>query len=333
MIEGPLGRLAKLALCLGPLFLSGCFFNLDVASLTRTPPLVEKVVLGDDGPKIALVEVQGVILDVASRSSLGRRSPSLVARVREALDRAEEDDEVEAVLLRVYSPGGTVSASETIHHELLRFKERTGVPVVAYLQGLATSGGYYIAMAEDRVVAHPTMVTGSIGVIFSGLNFAGLFERFGVADQSFTSGAFKDSGSPFRPMRDDEREQLQGVVDGLYGRFIEVVEQGRPGLPSADVERLADGRIYTANQALASGLVDAVGHIEDVIDGIEKRIGAEESRLIVYQPEGQYRDNFYGRPGGPVQVDVNVLPFTPGDWPPGFYYLWPAALGSSPEAQ
>lgn len=319
----PQGLLALLL----PFVLSGCFFNLDLASLTQSPPLVEHVVMGEDGPKIAMLEVQGLIVDASSRSQLGGRSPSMAARVREALELVQEDDEVVAVLLRIYSPGGTVSASETIHYQLQRFQEESDLPLIAYMHGLATSGGYYIAMASDRVIAHPTTVTGSIGVIMSGLNFAGLMERYGVEDQSFTSGDFKDSGSPFRKMRSDEREQLQSVVEDLYGRFVEVVQAGRPELTEETISGLADGRVYSAKQALQHGLIDEVAHLEDVVDAIEAAEGVSESRLVVYAPEGEYRANVYSRIPRELQIDVHLLPM-PQALPAGFYYLWPAMLRS-----
>jgi protease-4 len=123
---------------------------------------------------------------------------------------------VVALLLRVNSPGGTVSASETLYHELERWKERSGKPVVAYLQGLATSGGYYVAMSADEVVAHPTAITGSIGVVMLGINVSGLMERFGVEDQTFTSGDFKDAGSALRPMRPEERAYFDEVIGDLH---------------------------------------------------------------------------------------------------------------------
>ncbi len=319
-----------LAICSLAALLSGCV--LDLSSVTRTSPLRETVLQGDSGPKVALVEVHGVITSSQRRGGLGTRAPSLLAEVREALDRAAEDSAVEAVLLSVRSPGGAVDASETLHHELEVWKQETGNPIVAFLYGLAASGGYYIAMAADEVVAHPTAVTGSIGVVMSGVNVSGLMERFGVENQTMTSGPYKDAGSPLRPMKAAERAQLQGVVDSLYQRFVSVVDAGRPELDREAVVERADGRIFTADQALELGLVDSIGHMDAALKAVESRIGATSSRLVIYSRPNVYRDNFYARSGGApaIQVvDVDLFDMGSLTLAPGFYYMWPAALPST----
>ncbi|UCE84691.1 MAG: signal peptide peptidase SppA [Deltaproteobacteria bacterium] len=308
--------------------LTGCV--LDLGSLTQTRPLEETVVMGEGGPKIAMIEVEGVITESPRSSALGVERPSLVARSREALDMARDDDDVAALLLRVNSPGGTVSASETLYHEIQRWKQRSGKPVVAYLQGLATSGGYYVAMAADEVVAHPTAITGSIGVIMVGINVSGLMERFGVADQTFTSGEFKDAGSPLRPMRAEERDYFEQVVVDLHGRFREVVRLGRPALPPEDLDPISDGRIFTARQAADLGLVDRVGHLEHAVRALEARAGLSHSRVVVYHRPSEYRENVYSEAGpGPVQVvDIDLLPPFSHRLAPGFYYIWSPAAGA-----
>ena len=308
--------------------LTGCV--IDFGSLTRTRPLEEKVVLGESGPKIAMIEVDGMITESPRSSPLGVTRPSLVARTREALDLARDDDDVVALLLRVNSPGGTVSASETLYHELERWKERSGKPVMAYLQGLATSGGYYVAMSADEVVAHPTAITGSIGVIMVGINVSGLMERFGVADQTFTSGEFKDAGSPLRPMRPEERAYFDEVIGDLHVRFRDVVVFGRPGLSPEAIELLADGRIFTARQALDVGLVDHIGHLDDAVKRLEERLGIRESRVVVYHRPAEYRENVYTKAGvAPVQiVDIDLFPLALRRLEPGFYYLWSSAVGA-----
>jgi len=309
-----------LSLALG---LGACSF--DLGSITRVDPLQSKVVLGDSGPKLAMLEIDGIISAQPSRSPLGVNAPSMLATAREALDLAAEDSEVAALIVRVRSPGGTVAASEALHHEIARWKQETGRPVTAYLQGIAASGGYYAAMASDRIVAQPSSVTGSIGVIMPGFNIAGLMKRYGVSDQTFTSGEFKDSGSMLRPMRKGERRQLQGVIDALYARFVEVVRHGRPELSPEAVSELADGRIFTSTQALEVGLVDELGYLEDVQAALEKQIGATESRVIVYRRGDGLRQNIYaGSPPPPAKDGFGLLPSR--RLPAGFYYLWPPAL-------
>lgn len=318
----------KYRLSLGLLAAATLACSLDLSPFPRTAPFEETRILGEAGPKLVLIEVEGIISEGTERGPLGIPAPGLLARTREALDRAARDDEVAGLVLRIRSPGGTVAASETLHHELTRWKQQQGKPVIAYLQGLATSGGYYAAVAADGIVAHPTTVTGSIGVVMLGLNLAGLMEKIGVADQTLTSAPFKDAGSPLRPMQEAERAHLRGILDDLHERFRDVVLAGRGDLNAARLDTLADGRVFTARQALDSGLIDAIGHLEEAVARAEQRAGIPSSRLIVYHRPGAYRGSVYGRgPLPPVQVvDVNLLP--PGPWrlEPGFYYLWSGIL-------
>lgn len=317
----------RTATLLAALAAGGCSVTIDTG-FGRIGELEETLVLGTSGPKIALVEIEGLISDRHRESLLGARRPSLVTTVREILDRAGEDDEVAALLLRIDSPGGTASASESLYHELVRWKAEHGRPVVALFQGMGTSGAYYVAMAADEVIAQPAAVTGSIGVIMAGINVSGLMDKIGIADQTFTGGEFKDAGSPLRPIRAEEREQLQGVLDDLHARFRAVVGAGRPALTGTEVDRLADGRIYSAEQARAAGLIDGLGHVDDAVAAAERRAGIQTSRVIVYHRPGEYRSNLYGRAPAAPQVDVSLrLPgFDP--LPPGFYFIWPAVLGA-----
>lgn len=319
-----------LALALG-LALSGCilYAPVDLGTLGSPGEIEESVVLGEAGPKIAMIDITGVISDEHARGRLafGDR-PSLLAETRNALERASEDDEVAALLLRINTPGGSVSASDTLHHEIAEWKKKTGKPVAAFLNGLATSGGYYVAMAADHVTANPSAVTGSIGVVMPGVNVAGLMEKYGVADQTLTSGPFKDTGSMLRDMRPDERKQLQSVIEDLLTRFVDVVAAGRPKLARERVVALADGRVYSAPQALAGGLVDELGYLEDAVDALEKSADIPESRVIMYHRSNQRRENIYSQaPNVAVQInEVKLLPIAQTELAPGFYYLWPAAL-------
>ena len=289
-------------------------------------PLVETVVYGTTGPRVLLLDIDDVItgVDVSGPLGVGRRE-STVARVREQLDRAE-DDRVAGVLLRINSPGGPVTASDVVFRELARFKSENDVPVVAILMGVAASGGYYVAMASDYIIAHPTTVTGSIGVIASGLNLHGLMDRYGVTDQTITSGEFKDAGSPFRPMTAEERRYLQAIVDDMHGRFREVVVQGRPGLDPARVAALADGRVYTAAQAKANGLVDAVGYMPDAIGELERRIQAPELRVVSYHREREWRANLYSSSSPPPPSTSLAERLGLGAGPAFLYLWWPGAL-------
>jgi protease-4 len=320
-VRGWLLRSAGAGLALG---LCACFntVDFDLGIPDAGAPFEESVVLGTSGPKIALVEISGVISDQPRGGTFGLLGgPSVVAELREMLELASEDDEVRALVLRIESPGGSVGATETLHHELMRWRAEEQVPVVAYLNGIAASGGYYVAMAADRVVAHPATVTGSIGVLLPGLGFAGLMERYGVTDQSVKSGAFKDVGSSTRPMSDAERAHLQGIVDDLHARFVEVVDAGRPGLDRDQAASLADGRLFTARQAVDAGLVDAIGYAEDALAAAGELASLGPARVVMYHRQGRPRENIYSRAALPEAELGSGLSFEPG-----FYYLWPAAL-------
>jgi len=311
--------------------LSGCilYAPVDLGSLGSPGKLQETVVLGESGPKIAMIEVTGLISEEQDSDRLGlSQRPGMVEETKNALDRAADDDEVVGILLRINTPGGSVSASDTLYHEIESFKKDNKQPVVAFMNGMATSGGYYVAMACDHVIAHPAAVTGSIGVVMPGLSVEGLMEKYGVVDQTLKSGAFKDSGSMFRDMTPAERAQLQSVIDDLFARFEDVVAQGRPSLSRERIAALSDDRVYSAKQALDNGLVDQLGYLEDAVADLEQRAGIKESRVVVYHRANQTKENIYSRaPNIAVQVtDVNLLPIRSSALSPGFYYLWQGAL-------
>jgi protease-4 len=314
------GRAILVAGVLLALVSTGCI-TLDLVP-TRTD-LRETVVRGERGPKILLLDIDGVISEADEEPFFGTGRESTVARVREQLDRARKDDEVRAVLVRIDTPGGSATASELVYREILRFKRDRQVPVAAQLMGTATSGGYYVAMSADLVAAHSTTVTGSIGVIFLGINVSGLMEKLGIENQTITAGPHKDAGSPLRPMTREEREHFQQVIDHLHDRFKEVVVAGRPGLDEAAVETLADGSIFSAPQALEKGLVDRIGTLEETIDWLEQRTGSAETRVVSYHRSREWRRNLYTAPpsGGPViRLDLGSIlgPLQK----PGFHYLW-----------
>jgi len=290
-------------------------------------PLIETVIYGESGPKIVLIDIDGVISESSDdRRLLERSEESMVARVREQLDRARDDSSVRAVLLRINSPGGTVTASDIIYQELTRFKRDRGVPVVAHLMGVAASGGYYVAMAADELIAQPTGITGSIGVIFVGVNVSGLMEKFGVEDQTLTAGAQKDAGSWLRPMQSGEREHLQSVLDDMHERFKQIVAAGRHGLDRSRIDELADGRIYSASQAKANGLVDGLGDLEETVAAAQRRAGLASARVVIYHRPREYRQNLYTQaPPAPNLLRLELAPSLPLARP-GFLYLWTPGL-------
>lgn len=315
--------LAAVAAVLLALPATGCV-NVALFPLSRGE-LVETRVFGEEGaPKILLLDIQGTIeTGDEDDSLLGLPEEGTAERVREQLDRAREDDEVKALLLRVDTPGGSATESDLVYQEIQRFKSDREVPVVAQFLSTATSGGYYLSMTADEVRALPTTVTGSIGVIFVGVSVAGLMDKLGITNETLVSVPYKDAGSPLSRTTPEERAQLQSVIDDLHARFLEVVMNGRPALDEDRVRALADGRIYSAPQALEAGLVDAIGDVEAAVESAKERAGLEEAQVVTYHRQREWRRNLYTE--GPRAPTLRV------DWGellgaklprPGFHYLW-----------
>jgi len=308
----------------GLLALSGCsLVTLDFQPKIR--PLEEETVEGKGSSKILLLDLSGVLSEDLPSFSLGAPPPRvpLLARVREELQKAEKDDQVRALIVRINSPGGTITASDVLYHELVAFKERRKVPVIAAIMDVGASGGYYAALAADTIVANPTTVTGSIGVVMITVNAQGLLEKIGVAPLAIKSGPMKDAGSPFRSLTEPERAVFQGIIDDMYGRFVRLIAQSRK-MPEDRVRAFADGRVYTADQALKLGLVDRVAYLEDVVALARERAGLDEAKVIMYHRPKEYRANIYSLTPPPSTAESTLaqLAAALGGGGPRFLYLW-----------
>ena len=320
----------SLTLVAAALLASACV-SVEIPLFSGGGELREHVLSGEAGPKIALIDLSGTLGINASSGLLGIQSrESAVARLREEFDRAARDEDVAAVVLRIDSPGGTVIASEILHGEVARFRRDTARPVIAQMMGIAASGGYYVAMAADRVQAYPATITGSIGVVMLGFNASGLMEKLGVGYQTFTTGTFKDAGSPFRPMTEAERTQIQSVVGDLFRGFLDVVERGRPKLSRAEIERLADGRIYSARQALDAGLIDAIGDLEQALASARdaaRVVG--DSRVVVYRRPGERAENLFSASTPPLTADAAATLLRSALAESSFLYWWPGGANAT----
>lgn len=274
--------------------LSGCAF-VNVPLMSPPSPLQEQLLEGDGTKKILLLDISGTISEQGkSGGLLGGSSPSLVSLVRESLQKAEKDRDIAGIILRINSPGGTVTASDIIHHDIREFKKRRNIPVKACIMGVGASGGYYVAAAADTIIAHPTAITGSIGVILVKFNVAGLMGKLGLEEQTVKSGDKKDILSLFRRATPEEEKLAQEIIDQLHGRFLDVV-MARPGNPLTreELAKLADGRIYTAGQAVQARLIDRTGYLDDVIDDIRKSVGDDKARVVSYYRPGSYKGSIY----------------------------------------
>lgn len=277
--------------------------------------------------KVAIVSVAGAILGGDGFA-------------RTQLEQVADDLAVKAIVLRIDSPGGTVSGSDEIHHRLSKLVADRDLPVVVSMGGLAASGGYYVAMAnggrDDVIFAEPATLTGSIGVIIPHFNFSAALDKLAVRDDSIASGPLKQMLSPTKDrtpeLAEKERAIVQSLVDGMFARFKAIVKGGRPKLDDAAVEKVATGQIFTAEQAKEAGLVDRIGFLEDAVDRAVELAGLDEkrARVVKYQrPKGLLDEVLGGQtPGAGAGVSLQTLAelATPRAW-----YLcswWPALVRS-----
>ncbi len=265
--------------------------------------------------KIVIISVSGMILDEDD------------GFVKRQIDQAREDDDVKAVVLRVNSPGGTVTGSDYIYHHLREMREDRRFPVVVSMGSLAASGGYYVSMAvgetPDCIFAEPTTWTGSIGVIIPHYDLSTLLGKWGVEDDSIASHPLKNMGSFAKQMTEEERQIFQDLVDETFGRFKGIVQSGRPKFkedPEA-LDKLATGQVYTAEQALELGLVDKIGFLEEAVDrAIElANLDKDDVRVVKYRREPTLVDILIGAKASQRSFDLaEVLDLTV----PRAYYLW-----------
>lgn len=279
--------------------------------------------------KIAIIDLDGVIMNYSSQGLLSS-TENPVSVFTEKIRQAQHDAAVKALVLRINSPGGGVTASDIIYDRVMRYRQATDKPVVAMCMDVTASGGYYIACAADAIMAHPTTVTGSIGVIMQTVSFSGLLDKIGVHTDAITSGKYKDAGSPWRDMKQDERQIFQQMIDEYYKRFVDVVAKSRTSLEPQRIRDLADGRIYTGQQALDAGLIDHLGTLDDAIARAKELAGISRASVVMYHRPYGYKGTVYSQTSdatsvSPVQVTniFNIdLPHWAYDASPRFLYLW-----------
>jgi protease IV len=276
--------------------------------------------------KIAIINVDGVIMEGDGF-------------VKHQIDSVKDDKDVVAVVLRIDSPGGTVTGSDYLYHHLRMLAEERKIPIVVSMGSICASGGYYLAMSvgdqAEAIYAEPTTWTGSIGVIIPHYDLSGLMGRWNVADDSVASGPLKQMGSPTKPMTPEERKILQTLVDDTFASFKQIVINGRPKFkddPKA-LDAVATGQVFTAKQALDRGLVDKIGFIEDAINRAVALSGetADNVRCVKYEQPTTFASALLRG-----QSNRNASALDPSAWlalsSPRAYYLWtvlPALLSNS----
>jgi len=257
------------------------------------PSFEEEWSYGSGTAKVVRLDLFGIITR-EMESGLFEVPVDRVEEMIRAIRAARHDEEVRAIIIDVDSPGGGITPSDEIYRELMLFKESAeGRKVVIYMRDLAASGGYYVAMAGDWLVAQPTTVLGSIGVIMQSLNWKGLSDKIGVTDTTIKSGDNKDLLNPFRESDPEQIAMLQDMIDRMHTRFRALVSAGR-GIEEARLMELADGRIFTADQALELNLIDQVGYWEDVMDKTAELLGEEDIKVVRYYQTMSFFDFLSG---------------------------------------
>ncbi|MEM9346023.1 MAG: signal peptide peptidase SppA [Planctomycetota bacterium] len=280
--------------------------------------------------RVAVIDVTGMILN-ARIPGLLSDGENPVSVFHEQLARAAKDKHTKAVVLRLNTPGGAVAASDMMYREVLDFKKQTGKPVVVVMMDVAASGGYYLACAGDYLIAYPSTVTASIGVIFQTVSLQPALSSIGIQTEAITSGPNKDAGSPLSELTDGHRAVYQSMVDTFYEDFTGIVREARPGISGADFKEVTDGRVVTGRRALEVGLVDALGDLDDAFVKAKELAGLTDASMVRYHRPLEYVGSPYAssdnRQPKAGSTQVNLLQFnvdgTLGGLPSScFYYVW-----------
>jgi protease-4 len=308
------------------LYLIGCQAPKIRLFPSHADPLQEFTLQGKEKGKGLVISVRGMISDAPKKQFI-RTRPSMVQEIVSQLRKAEDDPEVKAVLLKIDSPGGSVIASDLIYNEIMAFKQRKEAKVVVAMMGVAASGGYYISLPADFILAHPTTVTGSIGVLFLRPDLTGLMEKIGVDVNVSKTGKNKDMGSPFRQATEEEQKITQDLIDQLADRFLDRIAEHRK-LDPKNLKEISSARIYLAHDALNLGLVDRIGYLDEAVSKAKKLAELpEDAKVVVYRRTKYPDDNLYNTAtsryeGSGLSIISLDLPGSLAPLQTGFYYLW-----------
>ncbi len=297
---------------------------------TVPEPLKEFTLEGTGSDKVLLISVTGTISD-SPKKDLISSSPGVVEEVVAQINKAKRDKQIKAILFKINSPGGTITASDILYHEISAYKAKAGVKIVVSMMDVAASGAYYISLPADLIMAHPTTITGSVGVISLQPKVAGLMEKIGLGVTVQKFGKYKDMGSPFRESNTEEQKLLQKTVNDFGDRFISLVKKHRKLTPQAIAE-VSTARVFLADEALTLGLVDKIGYISEAFKEIKIIAGiSEDAKVVVYRrmefPEDTYYNNAEAISGKLNITGINIELPEAFRLKAGFYYLWPGAIG------
>lgn len=255
-----------------------------------------RTLYGTGNNHIAVINLTGEILDIVPSSPLDAVSDIDIITPRKVLlilEKIRQDSAIKAVILRINSPGGSVTASDEIFETIMRFKAETNLPVIASLSEVAASGGYYIALAADTIIASPTTITGSIGVIANTYNFKELADKYGVKEISIKSGNNKNFLSPLQEPSSEEQAILKSIVDEAYGQFVNRVATSRKQNKDSFIA-IADGRPLSGTQAEGYKLIDKVGSFHDSVEYVRDIIKSPDAQVVEYGVGGLFENLLQG---------------------------------------
>ncbi|KAF0155995.1 MAG: protease IV [Syntrophaceae bacterium] len=294
---------------------------------TTPNPLREFTLEGKGQNKILIIPINGMISD-SPKQGLFDTSPSVVEQVVVQLNKAQNDSSIKAVLLKVNSSGGTITASDLLYHEILSYKVKTGNKISVVMMDLAASGAYYLSLPADMIIAHPTTITGSVGVIFMRPKTVGLMSKIGLGVEINKFGQNKDMGSPFRESNEEEKILMQKTVDTFGNRFINLVQKHR-NLDEQALKEVSTARVFVADDALRLKLIDKIGYISDAVKETKTIAGLpDDARVVIYRRKDVPEDNYYrAAASGTANFSlINVAVPEIFNIKAGFYYLWPGAI-------
>ncbi|HNZ66029.1 MAG TPA: signal peptide peptidase SppA [Planctomycetota bacterium] len=285
-----------------------------------------KTIEGEGEEEVLVIPLDGIIMDSDSDTTMWMKSIKADNVIRQ-LKEAEKRTTIKAVLLKINSPGGALHPTDKIYQAILQFKEKTNIPVIAYLDTTAASGGYYIAVACDYIISDSLCITGSIGVIMSFIQAKELLEnKLGIKSVVIKSGKHKDIGSVYREVTEKEDEILNNMIQEMYSRFLDVVIKGRKRLAELsidEVKEIADGRIYTGTQAKELGLVDELGDFKKAISYCRKVGNVRSTKVIQFETKKTiFQEVFANASMSENKISDILKNLGIQSVPPGIYYMW-----------
>ncbi len=301
--------------------------------VAKVGPVVSQTVANDHaagcaceeccGPKIAVIDVDGLLVN-ADMTGLGSAGENPVSLFHERLDAVQQDRSVRAVVIRINSPGGGVTATDIMWHDLQQFRDCTKLPVVSCVLDVGAGGAYFLATASDQIVAHPTSVTGGIGVILNLYDFSLMLEHYQILSVPVKAGPNIDMGSPLRELGDERRAMLQKMADEYHRHFKQVVKRARPSIDTT-LSSTFDGRVFTATQALNRRLIDQVGYLDDAVETARRLAGVGDAKVAMYHRcSDRARSPYAITPNIPLHTSALPLSIPAFDRTkmPTFLYLW-----------